>query len=295
MDFDQLTYFLNLIETQNFTESAMRLSLSQPALSRSIQRLEAELGQPLFERQSRGLQLTEAGEIFQRYASQILQLAADAKAQISDDGRTGRVRVGAIPTIAPYFLPDLLRRFNKLYPEAHVVVQENTTNVLLKQCKQGEIDVAIMAEPITARYVETEMLLEEELYLVLPPGHPLLAKKQIRLIDIENLPIVMLDEAHCLSDNITAFCRQKAVHPVVVERTSQLAMVQELVSLGHGVSLIPAMAQAVDKNRRRIYRSFVSGTPTRTIVAVTNPYRFQSKLLQAFRETLRSYASDLGR
>jgi len=98
---------------------------------------------------------------------------------------------------------------------------------------------------------------------------------------------VLLDEAHCLSDNIVSFCRQRSFQPVVVERTSQLTMVQELVSLAHGISLIPAMARQCDQSQRRVYRSFTGRKPTRTVAVAWNPYRFQSRLLVAFRECLR--------
>jgi LysR family hydrogen peroxide-inducible transcriptional activator len=195
--------------------------------------------------------------------------------------------VGAIPTIAPYYLPEMLRKFSQKYAQATVVVQENTTDALLKSCRQGEIDLAILALPLRAKYLEVEELFEEELLLVLPPDHPLVDKNAIRVSDVEPYPFVLLDEAHCLSDNIVSFCRQRSFQPVAVERTSQLTMVQELVSLSHGVSMIPQMARRCDQSDRRIYRSFTGKKPTRTVAVVWNPYRFQSRLLQAFRACLR--------
>ncbi|MCG8648697.1 MAG: LysR family transcriptional regulator [Pirellulales bacterium] len=290
MEIDQLRYFLRVAERGNFTHAAEELLVSQPALSRSIQKLEEELGQPVFERQSRSVRLTDAGLVLQSRAQQILTLLEDTKAEICDDGESGRVRVGAIPTIAPFFLPDLLRQFSHDYPKAQLIVQEDTTDRLLKSCTQGEVDLAILALPVPAKYLEVEELFEEELFLVLPPEHPLTKSKNVRLADIQPHPFVLLDEAHCLSDNIVSFCRQRAFHPVAVERTSQLAMVQELVALSHGVSMIPQMARELDKTDRRVYRSISGTKPTRKIAVVWNPYRFQSKLLQAFRKQLRQYA-----
>lgn len=291
MDIEQLTYFQCVAQTRNFTQAAQRLHLSQPALSRSIQRLEEELGQPLFERKPRSVELTDAGILFQKRSEQILSIVDDTKAEINDDGQSGRIRLGAIPTVAPFFLPDLLRQFSDEYPKSTLIVQEDTTDNLLRRCKQGELDLAILAMPIPAKYVEIEELFDEELCLVLPPEHPLADKKQIRLADIEPFPFVLLDEAHCLSDNITSFCRNRSVSPVAVERTSQLAMVQELVSLSHGISMIPAMAKRLDQTDRRIYRTLHGTTPTRTIAAIWNPYRFQSRLLTAFRKSLGLYAN----
>ena len=286
MELDQLRYFLQIAERGNFTRAAEDLSISQPALSRSIQKLEEELGQPIFERKSRSVSLTDAGTLLQARALQVLSILDDTKAEITDDGESGRVRVGAIPTIAPYFLPEILRRFSTEYPKATIVVQENTTDVLLKSCTQGEIDLAIVALPIPAKYLEVEELFKEELLLVLPLNHPLADRAKISVSDVEPFPFVLLDEAHCLSGNIASFCRQNSFQPVAVERTSQLTMVQELVSLSHGVSMIPAMARNCDQSDRRTYRSLVKPKPMRTVSVVWNPYRFESRLLKAFREHL---------
>jgi len=282
MDIEQLRYFLKVAEYGNFTRAAEQVGISQPALSRSIARLEQELGQPVFERQTRGLQLTEAGLLLQGRAQQIVTLVEDTRAEITDDGVSGRVRVAAIPTIAPYFLPDVLRQFSDAFPGAAVSVHEDTTDHLLKSVSDGAVDVAILALPLEARYLDIHELFEEELLLVAAPDHPLATRKQVRLADIEPHPFVLLGEAHCLSDNIVTFCRQKSFHPVTVERTSQLATVQELVALKHGVSMIPAMARRLDNSPQRVYRSLTGTRPTRKIVAVTNPYRFQSRLVRSF-------------
>ncbi|QEF99571.1 Hydrogen peroxide-inducible genes activator [Stieleria maiorica] len=291
MELDQLRYFLQVACDGNFTRAAEHLGISQPALSRSIGRLEEELGQPVFERQARCVALTDAGRLLQGRAKEVLVILEDTLAEIVDDGRSGRIRVGAIPTIAPFFLPELLRRFATDYPDATVVVQEQTTDALLKDCADGKVDLAILALPIEAKYLEIETLLDEELMLVLPPDHELVSKPSIVLSDIEQIPFVLLGEAHCLSDNIVSFCKQQSFHPVSVERTSQMATVQELVSLSHGISMIPMMARRLDQSDRRVYRSLSGVRPTRTIVAVWNPYRYQSRLLESFRQTLRAYAS----
>ncbi len=276
MDLDQLRYFLCVAARQNFTRAAEELEISQPALSRSIQKLEEELGQPVFERKTRSVSLTDAGTLLQARAQQVLAILEDTKAEITDDGQSGRVRVGAIPTIAPYFLPEILRRFSAAYPKAMVIVQENTTDLLLKSCMQGEIDLAIVALPVPAKYLDVEELFEEELLLVLPPDHPLAGKSGIRLSDVEPYPFVLLDEAHCLSDNIVSFCRQRSFQPVVMERTSQLAMVQELVSLSHGVSMIPAMARQLlhrsktDAHGRRRLESLPLSKPPAQSVSRTS-------------------------
>lgn len=293
METEQLVNFLKVAEHKNFTRAAADIGLSQPALSRSIGRLEDELGQPVFDRKTRSVELNEAGELLQARATEIIRLIEDTKAEISDDGEKGQIRIAGIPTITPYFVPSLLRNFSKQFPQATVTVQEDTTDNLVKRCTQGEIDLAILAIPVTAKYLEIETLYEEELFLVLPKGHPLADKKQIKVADIDPLPFILLDEAHCLSDNIVTFCKQRSVQPVSVERTSQLATVQELVSLDHGVSMIPEMARRLDKNKNRVYRSLVNPKPTRKIAMLWNPYRFQSKLVLQFMDVLREYSKSM--
>lgn len=293
MELFQLRYFLKAAEREGFTRAAEELGVSQPALSRAIANLESELGQPVFERQGRKVALTDAGRLLQSRAQQVVTLIEETKNEITDDGESGRLRIAAIPTIAPYFLPGVLREFSREHPRASVLIQEDVTENALRKCAQGEVDAVILALPVPARNMEVEELFEEELILVLPTEHPLAKKRTILLKDIEPYPFVLLDEAHCLTDSIISFCRQSSFHPIAVERTNQLTTVQELVALGHGISMIPAMARQLDTSDRRIYRSLSDVRPTRKIALCYNPYRFQSKLLVRFRECVRKYAANL--
>ncbi|QDU56751.1 LysR family transcriptional regulator [Aeoliella mucimassa] len=292
MDIEQLKQFLQVARLGNITRAAEELAISQPTLSRSIQRLEEEFGQPLLERKTRAVALTDAGVLLKSRAEQIIGILDDTKAEMTDDGRSGRLRIGAIPTIAPYFLPDFLRYFREQFAEAVMIVQEETTDNLLASCKQGEVDLAILALPIAAKYVDTEALFDEELLLTMPVGHPLATKKRVVVDDVEPYPFVLLGEAHCLTSSVVSSCRQRSFQPVAVERTSQLATVQELVSLGHGVSMIPKMAHRCDASKTRVYRSFDGAKPKRTVAMAWNPYRFESRLLLALRDKLREYCSE---
>lgn len=290
MDIDQLRQFLAVARLGNFTRAAEQMAISQPALSRSIQRLEQDFGQPLLERKSRVVELTDAGRLLESRAQQVLELLDDTYAQIADDGRSGRLRIGAIPTIAPYFLPDFLRCFRQDYPAAELVIHEQTTDELLHRCKQGEIDLAILALPVSAKHLDTEELFKEELLLALPVGHPLAEPARVTLDDVEPYPFVLLGEAHCLTHSVVSFCRQKSFQPLAVEQTSQLTTVQELVALGHGVSMIPEMARRCDNSPTRVYRSLAGTPPERSIAMAWNPYRFESRLLLSLKQRLRSYS-----
>jgi LysR family transcriptional regulator, hydrogen peroxide-inducible genes activator len=287
LDIQSLEQFVVLARTKNFTRAGEELNLSQSALSRSIQKLEDQLGQPLFERKPREVVLTDLGELLLERAKKILKLVEDTFSELSEAGRRGRVRLGAIPTIAPYFLPSLLGSFAEKHPDISVIVQEDTTESLIKSCSHGDIDLAIVALPIIAKYLEVEPLFTEELLLVLPAGHPLAAEESIGVASVDGYPFVMLNEAHCLSENISSFCRRQSVQPVTVERTSQLTTVQELVALDHGVSIVPEMARRLDLSNRRVYRSFSGEKPLRTVALMWNTYRYQGKALKALMEHVR--------
>ena len=289
MEFNQLRYFLQVASHKNFTRAAAECGVSQPALSQQIIKLEHELGQPVFERLGREVTLTEAGKLLKDRAERIVFLVEDARNQITDDGQTGRIALAAIPTIAPYLLPTVLREFNGLFPQALVDVHEEVTEQCLKKCNQGEIDLAIIALPIDQKHLEVEWLFDEELLLVLPPGHPLTNRKRISATDIQAEPFVLLDEAHCLSESVVSFCSRKSFQPIATGRTTQLATVQELVSLGHGISLIPKMAERVDQSDRRVYRRLSGEKPERKVAMCWNPYRYQSRLTQNLMECLRRH------
>jgi len=288
IEFQQLEQFVAVARARNFTRAATELNLSQSALSRAIRKLEDQIGQPLFERRPREVVLTDLGELLLERAKEILKLVEDTFSLISESGRKGRIRLGAIPTIAPYFLPRLLSSFAAFHPDISILVREDTTENLLKRCSHGDIDIAILALPLIAKYLEIETLFDEELLLVLPVSHPLATCEEITPDAVEEYPFVMLNEAHCLSGNIASYCRQQSVQPVTVDRISQLTTVQELVALGHGISVVPEMARRLDLSDRRVYRSFSGEKPLRTISMVWNPYRYQSKWVKELMEHLRS-------
>lgn len=282
MEMHQLRYFAKVADLGNFTHAAKACHVSQPSLSFQIAKLERQLGQPLFERQSRGAKLTEAGQRFKERVDQILRLTDDAQACMHDDTDSGRLVIAAIPTIAPYLLPSALARFARQYPRAQIEVIEETTENIVRMCAEGEIDLSIIALPIAHTNLEVTPLFEEELLAVLPKGHPLAKKKRLSMTDLAEQPFVLLHEAHCLTDQTRGFCTRHLITPITTARTHQLTTVLELVRLGHGISLIPAMAADMDQHPDRIYRRFLGTIPTRTIALGWNRLRYQSQLFKTF-------------
>ena len=282
MELTQIRYFLAIAQHGGFTLAANELNVSQPAISRSVARLEEEIGQPLFERDSRPLKLTQAGETFRKRCIQITELVDQTASEITDDDQSGRLRIGAIPTIAPYWLPQAISHFVAIRPNAQLQIFEEVTAKLLERIRNGELDVAIMALPFDQQYLEVHKLFDEELFLMRSASHPLANKKRVTIHDIQNYPLLLLDQSHCLADQIGTFCSQRSLQPITLERVAQLNTVQRLVAVGHGISFIPAMAFQHDARASDLYQSIDGAKPKRTIVLVINPYRFQTRLAKTF-------------
>lgn len=290
MELHQLRYFAAVAETGSFTRAAEKCFVAQPSLSQQIIKLEKELRQPLFERLGKGVRLTEAGKALYAEAQPILS-AVDAVAQrvtAACDPEQGTVNVGAIPTVAPYLLPPLLHRFAEKHPKATAILHENLAAFTVQGCLEGTLDVGVVAAPVDEGLLHGEPLFAEELLLALPPRHPLLEKRKVSLSDLAGEPFVLMDEVHCLGEQTMGFCKQGGRLPAVRCRSVQLLMIQELVALGHGVSLVPASARDADRGGRCRYRSLSDPRPTRTLRLIWRRGRRQSPLVQEFIELLRT-------
>jgi LysR family hydrogen peroxide-inducible transcriptional activator len=292
MELHQLRYFAAVADYQSFTRAAAHCLVSQPSLSQQIIKLERELGRPLFERLGRTVRLTEAGRALYGQAVAILGAVAEVKQRIeaATDAAHGTVTVGAIPTVAPYLLPPVLQRFTALHPGAEVAVVEHLTAFVLRGCLEGELDVGVVALPVAEELLQVEPLFTEELLLALPPRHRLERKRRVTLQDVSGEPFVLLNEMHCLGEHVLSFCKQQECLPAVSCRSAQLLTVQELVALGRGVSLIPAMATGADRGKRCRYRSLTGRKPARTLAVVWHRHRYHSPLVKEFLDVLREAA-----
>lgn len=282
MELDQLRHFVAVAKHRSFTRAATECHLSQPALSRSVQRLEVDLGGPLFERIKGRVSLTQAGLALWPRAQEILAITLDIRRILKDDGTTGLIRIGAIPTIAPYLLPGLIQSFVRRFPGARIQVREDVTARLLDDLEDGQLDVALMARPLPGCALRIQDIYQEELFLILPRGHVLVDRDSIGIADLSGHPMILLEASHCLTGNIQEICHTENLTPISIERANQISMVQELVSMGHGLSFIPRLAREKDSSPDRVYRSLKDPKPTRTVVSVHDPRRHRTRLVQEF-------------
>jgi LysR family hydrogen peroxide-inducible transcriptional activator len=162
-----------------------------------------------------------------------------------------------------------------------IVVEEETTALLLKLANACEIDFAVASRPIQDRRMEVKDLFTEELRLALPPRHPLTRKRTVRLADLEKEPFIVMKEGHCLGDQVLNFCERRDLKPTISFRTAQLETIQALVHAGAGISLVPAMAARKKRAGLPEYRSLVSPKPERKIVAIWPKQRPLSRAANA--------------
>jgi len=289
MELHQLAYFVAVAETGGFSRAAARCHVAQPSLSQQVQKLELELGEPLFDRMGRTVMLTEAGRALLPRARLILTEVQQIKHTLGKEIKEGygQLVVGMIPTIAPYLLPGAIRRFSALYPKAELTVYEEVTEALVAGLVEGRLDVGIMSLPIHNKLIETAELLTEPLVLASSRAHHfnqqrLAGKAWVAAKEIEGFPFIALNEIHCLGEQIQAFCYAQDLAMEIVCYTSQLATVHSCVAAGLGVSLVPLMMAAQDHTDNVIYRPVRDEVPKRKIVAATYRGRTQSHLVTQF-------------
>lgn len=294
MEMHQLRYMVALARTGNFSRAAEQCNVAQPSLSQQIQKLEDELGERLFDRMKRQVQLTPHGTAFLRHAVRILEEVEAAKREAGDalDLKHGSIAIGVLPTIAPYLLPPIMARFSAKFSGVDLTVHEDTTAQLLKLVQDYEIDFALVSEPIMDDRLAVTELFTEELVLALPPKHRLAKKRILTSADLRDERLIVMKTGHCLGDQVLGFCERQGVKPRLSFRSAQLETVQELVCAGLGLSLVPAMARRTHRGRAPVYRSLQAPRPERKIVLVwpkqRPPGRAAAELVKLFTARLKS-------
>ncbi|MBN1305633.1 MAG: LysR family transcriptional regulator [Anaerolineales bacterium] len=286
MEIHQLTYFVAVAETGSFTRAAEHCSVAQPSLSQQIMKLEQELGEPLFDRLPRRTVLTEAGRMLLPRARAILAELQDIKHELNLDVEEGRgvLSVGFIPTVAPFVLPRVVRRFSRDFPLATLSVHEDLTEVLVQDLADGKLDVAITSLPIHNKLIRTQELLTEPLLVASPRGHDLVNRASLHVKELNDFPFIALSEVHCLGEQVQSFCYQEDLDLQIVCHTSQLSTVQNCIAMGLGVSLVPHALAVSDTSERISYRALSDSAPQRKIAAATHAERRQSFLTGKFIE-----------
>jgi LysR family transcriptional regulator, hydrogen peroxide-inducible genes activator len=286
MEIHQLRYFVAVAEEGSFSRAAARVRVAQPSLSQQIRKLEAEVGQPLFDRLPRSVVLTEAGHCLIDYARQILSSIDDARRCVGElQGEIGgKLAVGAIPTIAPYVLPKLVRKFQEHYPAVTLEIVEDVTDGITCRIEAGELDVALASTCQPSPTLRRESLGNEPLLALVPEGHPLAKKTQVEMDDLKSQRFLLLHEMHCLSRQVHHLLESRHLQPEIALAGSQLGTIANMVAAGIGVSIVPQLMVNHQATPGCVSLPFAPPVPERELNLLYNPLRFQSKAAGAFRQ-----------
>ena len=264
-----LRAFVAVAEKQHFGSAATTLGVSQSTLSQALAALEAGVGTRLVERSTRRVRVTTEGMQLLPFAQAVVEAmeAFTAAAAGAADPLQGSVRLGLIPTVAPYVLPAVLAGLARRLPALTLRVIEDQTERLLAALRDGALDAALIALPADAVGVTEIPIYEEDFLLAVPPGHPLSGKHRVPTAALAQLPLLLLDEGHCLRDQALDVCQKAGVRADLADtRAASLATAVQCVTGGLGVTLIPQSAAPVEAARSQLgLAQFTTPRPGRRI------------------------------
>ncbi len=289
----QLEYAVALADEQHFGRAAELVRVSQPGLSGQIAELERRIGVPLFERTSRTVYTTAVGALLIERFRAVLRDVDDlvAAAAVHDGTIRGTLRIGAIPTMAPYLLPPVVATIRKRFPNVRLHLEELRTANLVEALEGGSLDIGLLAIPVETGSLTVEKLAVDPFFLTLPIGHPLEGTKPIALSALNDLPVLLLEPGHCLRSQVAGSLPMDPfrARPGREVYSASLATLVQMVASGEGVTLLPKSALAVEARVGSgvSTRTFREPAPARTIALTwraSDPY---SALYEAVAEDLR--------
>lgn len=292
MEIRQLEYLVAIVDTGSFSAAARRLDVRQPSVSEQVRKLETTLRQRLLDRLPGRVVPTPAGAQLVAHARRILAEVAEATSRCADvDGVSGRLVVGAIPTVAPFLLPRLVPAFERKYPRVELAIAEQTTPRLVELLTRGELDVAVASsvDP-PPPHVQVDAIADEPLMLMVPARHKLARRRQVALAALADERFVALHELHCLAGQAARLCLMRDPRPPVVMHGDNLFTLASMVAAGTGVSLVPRMMAegATCAVRGCTFRPFARAKgeplPSRPLTLLWPLLRHRTRAARAFAE-----------
>ncbi|MGA0839473.1 MAG: DNA-binding transcriptional regulator OxyR [Pseudomonadales bacterium] len=244
MNLRDLRYLVAVAEHRHFGRAAAACFVSQPTLSTQVRKLEDELGVVLIERNSRQVMLTPVGERIVDQAQRVLREVHQLVdiAQSFKDPFGGEFRLGIIPTVAPYLLPRILGPVQRRFPNLRTQLTEAQTQVLARMLRDGELDAVVLALPLDEDHVEQLPIYTEPFFLAVSKLHPKAGVAEVRLEDLENETVLLLEDGHCLRDQALALCNTAHATENLNVRATSLETLRQMVAANAGVTLMPALA-----------------------------------------------------
>lgn len=244
MNLRDLRYLVALADLRHFGRAADACHVSQPTLSTQIRKLEEELGVALVERAPRRVMLTAAGEQIIEGARRVLGEVARMHevARRTHDPEAGTLRLGLFPTLGPYLLPHVIPALRSRFPRLELLLVEEKTGPLLAQLRTGRLDAAVLALPLQEEALEVLPLFAEPFVLAVPDGHPLAGHERLRLSDLRDVRLLLLEDGHCLRDQALDACHLAGATEKEGFRATSLETLRQMVAAGVGVTLLPLLS-----------------------------------------------------
>ena len=265
MNLRDLQYLVAVADQQHFGKAAQHCHVSQPTLSMQLKKLEEYLGVQLFERTNKQVMITPAGEEIAERARKVLQGAQEIReiAKTSQDPLAGEFRLGAFPTLAPYFLPQVAPAIARKLPKLKLLLVEEKTEQLLDKLKAGTLDAALVALPVEEEGFGSTPLFDDPFLLAVPLSHPLAKHKHVNQSDLRGEQLLLLEEGHCLRNQALEVCSLIGTSEQQDFRATSLETLRQMVVTGVGITLIPKLA--MKKNDGIAYVPFAKLGVSRTI------------------------------
>ena len=298
MTLTELRYIVAVARERHFGHAADACFVSQPTLSVAVKKLEDELGVSLFERSSTEIGITPAGQEIVTQAQHVLEQAAAIKemAKLRKNPLAGPLRLGVIYSIAPYLLPLLVPRIIKAAPDMPLVLEENFTYRLLDMLKKGDLDIALLALPVTGAGLMMQPLYDEPFKVALPAGHAWEKRKTIVASDLKKETMLLLGAGHCLRDQVFEVCpelmRFSSSSAEGIQKTfegSSLETIRHMVASGVGLTVLPASAVPDTAARKKdliVYRPFAAPVPNRRVALVWRKSYLRTQAIETLRQAV---------
>jgi LysR family hydrogen peroxide-inducible transcriptional activator len=291
MNLRDLRYLVALADQRHFGRAAEACFVSQPTLSMQIKKLEAELDVTLVERTPRRVLLTEAGLAVAERARAILHEVAEIRelARQRHDPEAGTVRLGLFPTLGPYLLPHVVPAIRARFPRLELLLVEEKTEQILKSLREGRLDAGVLALPLNDPQIHCEFLFEEPFLLAVPPDHRLAGRHLLKLSDIADESLLLLEEGHCLREQALDVCRLAGASEKDGFRATSLETLRQMVAAHVGVTLMPSLSVQPPVPRSEALRllPFRDHGPSRKIAMVWRKRSAMAGFLGKLAATLR--------
>ncbi len=292
MTLTQLEYLVSVDTYRHFATAASCCFVTQPTLSMQIQKLEAELGIKLFDRSKQPVIPTEAGIEIIEQARKILQErnAIHELAQNKKGTLTGELRIGIIPTLAPYLLPLFAKSFNQKYPSVKLIVHEMMTEYIIRRLREGRIDAGLLVTPLQENGIKEDVLFYEELLVYVSPKNAAYKKKYVLAKDIDPEKLWLLEEGHCFRSQIVNLCELKKASEMNSHfeyEAGSIETLRRMVELNDGITILPELStleMTADQQKR--IRRFQSPAPAREVSMVVHRDFMKKRLKQALKEEI---------